>query len=127
MRVDGVDGIDVRTDATVTAARREGDDTVVTLNDGSQLRCGVVVVGAGRIPRTADLGLDTLGITSAIRARPASTSIAVPRNGCGRSATSTRSCRSPTSPGLSGVPPRPGPLVIHQARWVLSTLDFSAG
>ena len=57
------DGIDVRTAATVTTAHREGTDSVLTLDDGSELRCDVVVVGAGRIPRTAELGLDTIGIT----------------------------------------------------------------
>lgn len=57
------EGIDVRTDATAAAARREGNDTVITLTDGTALRCDVVVVGAGRTPRTADLGLDTVGVT----------------------------------------------------------------
>ena len=56
------DGIDVRTGSTATAARRDGNDTVVVLDDGTELRCDVVVVGAGRTPRTADLGLDTVGI-----------------------------------------------------------------
>lgn len=57
------DGVDVRTDATARRVRREGADTVVELDDGGQLRCDVVVVGTGRAPRTADLGLDTAGIT----------------------------------------------------------------
>lgn len=57
------DGIDVRTGATATAARRDGGDTVLTLDDGTELRCDVVMVGAGRRPRTADLGLGALGIT----------------------------------------------------------------
>jgi dihydrolipoamide dehydrogenase len=57
------EGIDVRTDATAASARREGTDTVITLTDGTELRCDVVVVGAGRTPRTADLGLDTVGVT----------------------------------------------------------------
>ena len=56
------DGIDVRTSVTATAARRDGADTVVTLADGSELRCDVVVVGAGRRPRTGDLGLDAIGV-----------------------------------------------------------------
>lgn len=57
------DGIDVRTGVTMTKAHREGHDTVVTLDDGSQVRCDVVVVGAGRKPRTSDLGLDAIGVT----------------------------------------------------------------
>ncbi|WP_219418714.1 dihydrolipoyl dehydrogenase family protein [Pseudonocardia nigra] len=57
------EGIDVRTGVTATAARRDGADVVLALDDGSQLRCDVVVVGAGRRPRTADLGLDAIGVT----------------------------------------------------------------
>ncbi|MGH3570227.1 MAG: dihydrolipoyl dehydrogenase family protein [Pseudonocardiaceae bacterium] len=57
------DGIDVRTAANATTAHRDGADTVITLDDGTQLRCDIVVVGTGRTPRTTDLGLDTLGIT----------------------------------------------------------------
>ena len=53
------EGIDVRTGATASEVRRDGVDTVITLDDGTVLRCDVVVVGAGRTPRTADLGLDT--------------------------------------------------------------------
>jgi pyruvate/2-oxoglutarate dehydrogenase complex dihydrolipoamide dehydrogenase (E3) component len=58
----GGDGVDVRTDAAARRVRREGTDTVVELDDG-QLRCDVIVVGTGRIPRTAGLGLDAVGIT----------------------------------------------------------------
>jgi dihydrolipoamide dehydrogenase len=56
------DGIDVRVGCQVTAARREGGDTVVELNDGTSVRTDVVVLGAGRRPRTDDLGLSALGI-----------------------------------------------------------------
>jgi len=57
------EGIDVRTGAAATAARRDGPDTVVTLADGTELSCDVVVVGTGRTPRTTDLGVDTAGVT----------------------------------------------------------------
>ncbi len=57
------EGIDVRTSASATTAHRDGADTVITLDDGTQLRCDVVVVGAGRRPRTAELGLDAIGVT----------------------------------------------------------------
>ena len=57
------EGIDVRTSATATEVRRDGADTVITLDDGTVARCDVVVVGTGRTPRTADLGLDTIGVT----------------------------------------------------------------
>jgi pyruvate/2-oxoglutarate dehydrogenase complex dihydrolipoamide dehydrogenase (E3) component len=57
------DGIDVRTGATATTARRDGADTAITLDEGTQLRCDVVVVGTGRRPRTVDLNLDAIGVT----------------------------------------------------------------
>jgi pyruvate/2-oxoglutarate dehydrogenase complex dihydrolipoamide dehydrogenase (E3) component len=56
------DGIDVRVDCQVTAARRDGDDTVVELSDGTSVHTDVVVLGAGRKPRTDGLGLAALGI-----------------------------------------------------------------
>ncbi|MBV9164182.1 MAG: NAD(P)/FAD-dependent oxidoreductase [Pseudonocardiales bacterium] len=57
------DGMDVRTGATATTACRDGADTTITLDEGTQLRCDVVVVGTGRRPRTADLNLDAIGVT----------------------------------------------------------------
>lgn len=57
------DGIDIRTGRQARAAHRDGDDTVVDLDDGSAVRTDVIVLGAGRHPRTAGLGLPELGIT----------------------------------------------------------------
>jgi pyruvate/2-oxoglutarate dehydrogenase complex dihydrolipoamide dehydrogenase (E3) component len=56
------DGIDVRTSATARRVRRDGTDTVVELDGGGELRCDVIVVGTGRAPRAADLGLDSVGV-----------------------------------------------------------------
>jgi pyruvate/2-oxoglutarate dehydrogenase complex dihydrolipoamide dehydrogenase (E3) component len=56
------EGIDVRTGATAARVRRDGEDTVVEVDGGDEVRCDVIVVGTGRTPRTGDLGLDTLGI-----------------------------------------------------------------
>jgi pyruvate/2-oxoglutarate dehydrogenase complex dihydrolipoamide dehydrogenase (E3) component len=56
------DGIDVRVDCQVTAARRDGADTVADLSDGTSVRTDVVVLGAGRKPRTDGLGLSQLGV-----------------------------------------------------------------
>jgi pyruvate/2-oxoglutarate dehydrogenase complex dihydrolipoamide dehydrogenase (E3) component len=58
----GNDGIDIRTGRQARAARRDGADTVVELDDGSSVRTDVIVLGAGRTPRTADLGLPDVGI-----------------------------------------------------------------
>jgi pyruvate/2-oxoglutarate dehydrogenase complex dihydrolipoamide dehydrogenase (E3) component len=46
----------------VTAARRDGDDYVLVLDDGGELRGDRLLVATGRRPRSADLGLETVGI-----------------------------------------------------------------
>ncbi len=56
-------GVTIHTSSTARRARREDGDTVVTLDDGSQVRVDVIIIGAGRRPRTAGLGLDRTGIT----------------------------------------------------------------
>jgi dihydrolipoamide dehydrogenase len=56
------DRVDVRLGRQVAAARRDGGDTVVDLDDGSTVRTDLVVLGAGRRPRTAGLGLAELGV-----------------------------------------------------------------
>jgi dihydrolipoamide dehydrogenase len=60
------EGVDVRVGCQVTAARRDGADTVVDLDDGTSVRTDVVVLGAGRRPRTDGLGLAELGIELAV-------------------------------------------------------------
>ena len=57
-------GVTIHTSRTARQARREGGDTVVTLDDGTQLRVDVIIIGAGRRPRTADLHLQATGITA---------------------------------------------------------------
>jgi pyruvate/2-oxoglutarate dehydrogenase complex dihydrolipoamide dehydrogenase (E3) component len=56
------EGIDVRTGASAVRARKDGEDTVVELDNGEQVRCDVIIVGTGRTPRVGDLGLDSVGI-----------------------------------------------------------------
>ena len=56
------DGLDVRVDTQVTAARRDGADTVVELSNGTSVRTDVVILGAGRKPRTDELGLSEVSI-----------------------------------------------------------------
>ncbi len=56
------EGVDVRTGTSAARARRDGDDTVVELASGEQVRCDVVIVGTGRTPRAAGLGLDAVGV-----------------------------------------------------------------
>jgi dihydrolipoamide dehydrogenase len=56
------DRVDVRLDCQATAARRDGADTVVEFDDGSSVRTDLVLLGAGRRPRTGELGLAGLGV-----------------------------------------------------------------
>ncbi|GAC1322772.1 MAG: NAD(P)/FAD-dependent oxidoreductase [Mycobacteriales bacterium] len=55
-------GVDVRTGRTATRARRDGQDTVVTLDDGSEVRVDVIVLGAGRRPNTDGLDAERAGV-----------------------------------------------------------------
>jgi pyruvate/2-oxoglutarate dehydrogenase complex dihydrolipoamide dehydrogenase (E3) component len=56
------EGIDVRTNTNAVRVRRDGNDTVVELDGGGEVRCDVVIVGTGRTPRAGDLGLESVGI-----------------------------------------------------------------
>lgn len=55
-------GIDVRLDTEVTAARREGDGSVTVTIDDGELKAAELLVATGRRPRTTDLGLDSLAV-----------------------------------------------------------------
>ena len=54
-------GVDVRLGADVTAARRDGGEVVLTTSEG-ELRGDEVLVAAGRVARTRDIGLETVGL-----------------------------------------------------------------
>lgn len=56
-------GVDVRYRAEATAAARDEDGVHLTLADGSRVDADELLVATGRTPRTADLGLDVLGLT----------------------------------------------------------------
>jgi pyruvate/2-oxoglutarate dehydrogenase complex dihydrolipoamide dehydrogenase (E3) component len=56
------DGIELVLGAHATAARRDGDDYVLALDDGRELRGDRLLVATGRRPRVADIGLETVGI-----------------------------------------------------------------
>ena len=61
------DGIELRLGTQAGSVRRADGRRIVTLGDGSEVTGDVVIVAAGRRPRTTDLGLDTVGITAARR------------------------------------------------------------
>ncbi|HTY97714.1 MAG TPA: NAD(P)/FAD-dependent oxidoreductase [Solirubrobacteraceae bacterium] len=56
------DGVELALSANVTAARREGQECVLELDDGSTLRGDHVLAATGRRPRVRDIGLETVGV-----------------------------------------------------------------
>jgi dihydrolipoamide dehydrogenase len=56
------DGIELVLGAHATAARREGDDFVLELDDDRQLRGDRLLLATGRRPRVDGLGLETVGV-----------------------------------------------------------------
>jgi len=60
-------GIRVLTDTDVASARREGADAMLTLGTGEELRAARVLVATGRVGRTHDIGLETVGLTAGRR------------------------------------------------------------
>ncbi|MCW2984387.1 MAG: dihydrolipoamide dehydrogenase [Conexibacter sp.] len=56
------DGIEVVLGARATAARRDGEDYVLVLDDGRELRGDRLLVATGRRPRVAGIGLETVGV-----------------------------------------------------------------
>jgi pyruvate/2-oxoglutarate dehydrogenase complex dihydrolipoamide dehydrogenase (E3) component len=55
-------GIDVRTSASAGRVRKDGEDTLVEIEGGGEVRCDVIIVGTGRRPRARDLGLEAVGV-----------------------------------------------------------------
>jgi pyruvate/2-oxoglutarate dehydrogenase complex dihydrolipoamide dehydrogenase (E3) component len=56
------EGIELALGVQATAARRDGEDYVLELDDGRELRGDRILVATGRRPRVADLGLETVGV-----------------------------------------------------------------
>ena len=56
------DGVELLLGVHATAARRDGADYVLTLEGGDELRGDRLLVATGRRPRTAGLGLETVGV-----------------------------------------------------------------
>lgn len=62
-------GLEFRLGARVKATRRQGDHCLVEVEDGEPVECDRVLLAVGRIPQTANLGLDAVGITLDERGR----------------------------------------------------------
>ncbi|HEY2316627.1 MAG TPA: NAD(P)/FAD-dependent oxidoreductase [Streptosporangiaceae bacterium] len=56
------DGIELLIGVHATAARRDGADYVLSLDDGSELRGDRLLVATGRRPRVDGVGLETVGV-----------------------------------------------------------------
>ncbi|MEM8903248.1 MAG: NAD(P)/FAD-dependent oxidoreductase [Actinomycetota bacterium] len=59
------EGVDVVTGVAATKVERDGDDVIVTLADGRELRAERLLVATGRRARLDGIGLETVGITPA--------------------------------------------------------------
>jgi pyruvate/2-oxoglutarate dehydrogenase complex dihydrolipoamide dehydrogenase (E3) component len=57
------DGIELELGVQATAASRGGDDFVLGLQDGRELRGDHLLVATGRRPRVEGIGLETVGVT----------------------------------------------------------------
>jgi pyruvate/2-oxoglutarate dehydrogenase complex dihydrolipoamide dehydrogenase (E3) component len=56
------DGIELFLSAKATAARREGEEYVLELDGGRELRGDRLLAATGRRPRVLDMGLETVGV-----------------------------------------------------------------
>ncbi|HUK69794.1 MAG TPA: NAD(P)/FAD-dependent oxidoreductase [Streptosporangiaceae bacterium] len=58
------EGIELLVGTRATAVRRDGEDYVLTLDSGRELRGDHLLLATGRRPRTSGIGLETVGITA---------------------------------------------------------------
>jgi dihydrolipoamide dehydrogenase len=56
------EGLDVRLGQKVVQARRDGEGAVARLEDGTEIGTEVIVIAAGRKPRTEDIGFESVGV-----------------------------------------------------------------
>src|SRR3954463_28652 len=56
------EGIELVLSANATAARREGDEYVLELDGGRELRGDRLLIATGRRPRVREMGLETVGV-----------------------------------------------------------------
>jgi dihydrolipoamide dehydrogenase len=56
------EGVELVLSANASAARRDGDDYVLELDDGRELRGDRLLVATGRRPRVSGIGLETVGV-----------------------------------------------------------------
>jgi hypothetical protein len=91
------DGIDVRTGAEAEAVRHDGTRFTVALSGGAQVTADALLVATGRHTDLAGLGVGLLGVDETGPTIPVDDHLRV-APGCGPSATSPGTARSPTCP-----------------------------
>jgi dihydrolipoamide dehydrogenase len=64
------EGIELVLSANAKAAHRDGDDFVVEIDDGRELRGDRLLVATGRRPRVNGIGLDTVGVEPDMKGVP---------------------------------------------------------
>jgi pyruvate/2-oxoglutarate dehydrogenase complex dihydrolipoamide dehydrogenase (E3) component len=56
------EGVVIRQQTEVTAVAKEGDDILLTLGDGEQVKASHLLVSVGRVPNTEGIGLEAAGV-----------------------------------------------------------------
>jgi dihydrolipoamide dehydrogenase len=64
------DGVELHLGVHATAARRDGEDYVLVLGDGRELRGDRLLLATGRHPRVSGIGLETVGVKADGRGIP---------------------------------------------------------
>jgi pyruvate/2-oxoglutarate dehydrogenase complex dihydrolipoamide dehydrogenase (E3) component len=64
------DGVELMLGVHATAARRDGEDYVLTLDNGDEVRGDRLLVATGRRPRVEGIGLENVGVTPDSRGIP---------------------------------------------------------
>jgi pyruvate/2-oxoglutarate dehydrogenase complex dihydrolipoamide dehydrogenase (E3) component len=71
------EGIELFLSTTAAAARRDGDDYVLTIDDGRELRGDRLLAATGRRPRVQGIGLETVGVEANPHGVPVDTHLRV--------------------------------------------------
>jgi pyruvate/2-oxoglutarate dehydrogenase complex dihydrolipoamide dehydrogenase (E3) component len=74
------EGVELVLSASASAARREGEDYVLTIDDGRELRGEKLLVATGRRPRVLGLGLETVGVEADAHGVPVDAHLRVAEN-----------------------------------------------
>ncbi|WP_127502333.1 dihydrolipoyl dehydrogenase family protein [Actinoplanes solisilvae] len=64
------DGVELALGVNAVGARHDGEDYVLVLDDGRELRGDRLLVATGRAPRVDDIGLETVGVSGGVRGIP---------------------------------------------------------